>query len=248
MKPSKNFSEIGKMAKNVGPDLQKTSDEIRKLAKSTNDMVPEIGATARVWGKVGERTDVMLRLNEEKINRSIDRMDDSLKRINNVLSDQNQKYIEDTLRNVKNGSTQLDSIAKETSELIKESRTTIRQMNETFKRADVAMTDLQRAMKPLGDRGPAIFKNVEESTDSLNKTMKDLRELMNVVARSEGTVSKLIFDPALYNNLNSSAEMVTKILPRLDRTLRNMETFADKLARHPELLGLRGDILCQASA
>jgi phospholipid/cholesterol/gamma-HCH transport system substrate-binding protein len=34
--------------------------------------------------------------------------------------------------------------------------------------------------------------------------------------------------------------MVTKILPRLDRVLRDMEIFADKLARHPELIGLGG--------
>jgi phospholipid/cholesterol/gamma-HCH transport system substrate-binding protein len=37
--------------------------------------------------------------------------------------------------------------------------------------------------------------------------------------------------------------MVTKILPRLDRILRDMEVFSDKLARHPELLGLRGAIV-----
>ena len=62
------------------------------------------------------------------------------------------------------------------------------------------------------------------------------------IGRNDGTVQKLITDPSLYNNLNDSAEMVTKILPRLDRTMRDMETFADKLARHPELLGLRGAV------
>jgi phospholipid/cholesterol/gamma-HCH transport system substrate-binding protein len=31
-------------------------------------------------------------------------------------------------------------------------------------------------------------------------------------------------------------------LPRLDRALRDVEIFADKLARHPELLGIGGAI------
>jgi phospholipid/cholesterol/gamma-HCH transport system substrate-binding protein len=31
-------------------------------------------------------------------------------------------------------------------------------------------------------------------------------------------------------------------MPRLDRILKDFETFADKLARHPELLGVRGAV------
>jgi phospholipid/cholesterol/gamma-HCH transport system substrate-binding protein len=225
----KDFREIGKMAKQVGPDLQKASEEIQ--------------VTARVWGKVGERTDVLLKTNEDKIVKSIDRMEEALKRINTLFSDENQKLVQDTLKNVRNGSQQLDSIAKDTGELVKDTRVTLKQVGESLKKADAAITDLQKALKPLGDRGPTILKNVEEGTDNLNKTLKDLRELIQVVARGDGTVQKLLSDPALYNNLNDSAIMVTKILPRLDRVLRDVEIFADKLARHPELIGLRGAIV-----
>jgi ABC-type transporter Mla subunit MlaD len=236
----KDFREVGKMARQVGPDLQKTSAEIRALAKSTRETIPEVQKTndeirtaVRTWGKVGERVDVLLKTNEDKIVKSIDRMEETLKRVNEVFSDENQRNIRDTLKNAKNASGQFD-------ELIKDSRVTMKQMNDSLKRADDALTELQKVMKPLGDRGPTILKNVEESTDALNKTLKDTRELIQMAARSDGTVSKLILDPSLYNNLNDSATMVTKILPRLDRVLRDMEIFADKLARHPELIGLGG--------
>ena len=225
----KDFREIGKMAKQVGPDLQKASEEIQ--------------VTARVWGKVGERTDVLLKTNEDKIVKSIDRMEEALKRINTLFSDENQKLVQETLKNVRNGSQQLESIAKDTGELVKDTRVTLKQVSESLKKADAAIGDLQKALKPLGDRGPPILKNVDEATDNLNKTLKDLRELMQVVARGDGTVQKLLSDPALYNNLNDSAVMVTKILPRLDRVLHDVEIFADKLARHPELIGLRGAIV-----
>jgi phospholipid/cholesterol/gamma-HCH transport system substrate-binding protein len=98
-------------------------------------------------------------------------------------------------------------------------------------------------MKPFSEKSPSVLKNVDEATENLNKSLKDIRELVQVIARSDGTVQRLISDPALYNNLNDSAVMVTKILPRLDRILRDMEVFSDKLARHPELLGLRGAIV-----
>ena len=239
----KGFREVGQMARTVGPDLQKTSEEIRHLSKVSREAVPEIQATARTWGKVGERVDVLLKINEEKLTKSVDRADEALKRINDLFGDENQKLVRDTLKNVRNGTDQLEGLAKETSELLKDSRVTVKQLNSTLKRADDTLIDLQRTMKPFSDKGAGMFKNFDESSENLNRTLKDLRELIQIVARSDGTVQRLLSDPSLYNNINDSAIMVTKILPRMDRMLRDMETFADKLARHPELLGLRGAIV-----
>ena len=243
------FRQIGKMTQTVGPDVQKTSEEIRLLAKTTREMMPEIRRTneelqftVRTWGRVGERVEVLLKTNEDKIVRSIDRIDDTLKRVNLLFSDENIRAVDDTLKNVRNASGQLDSLSKGAGGLIKDSRDAVRQMEQTLKHADETLTDVQKAIKPYGERGPLLFKNFEDSSDTLNKTLKDVRELIQTIARSDGTLNKLIFDPSLYNNLNDSAEMVTKILPRLDRTMRDIETFADKLARHPELIGVRGAI------
>lgn len=238
----KDFREVGKMAKDVGPELKKAAEEISALTKLVRETIPEFKKTneeiqvaVRTWNKVGERVDVLVKTNEDKITKSIDRIEDTLKRVNEVFSDENQRNVRDTLKNVKNASGQFD-------ELIKDSRVTLKQVNDSLKRADEALNDLQKAVKPFGERGPAIVKNIDESAENLNKTLKEVRELIQMAVRSDGTVSKLVFDPSLYNNLNDSATMVTKILPRLDRVLRDMEIFADKLARHPELIGLGGAI------
>jgi phospholipid/cholesterol/gamma-HCH transport system substrate-binding protein len=246
----KDFQEISKMVQRVGPDLELTSKEIRALAKASRDTIPDLKKTngeisdlakatretIRTWNRVGERTEVLIKTNEDKITKSVERMDEALKRINNVLSDQNQKYLTDTLKNFRDSSQQLEGLTKD-------SRTTLKQLSDSLKRADDTLSDLQKAMKPFTERGPRIFKNIDDSADNLNKTLKDLRELIQLAGRSDGTVQKLLTDPALYNNLNDSATMVTRILPRLDRVLRDVEVFADKVARHPELLGVRGAIV-----
>ncbi len=245
----KDFRELGKMARDVAPELKSTSAEFRALAKVTRETVPElrktndeIQITARYWGKVGERVDVLLRTNEDKIVRSIERMEETLRRVNELFGDDNQKAIRDILKNVKTASVQLDSISKDAGELVRESRVTVKQVTTSLKRADEALADLQKVLKPVGERGPAILKNIEESSTSLTLTLKDVRELLQAVGRNEGTVQKLLMDPSLYNNLNDSAYMVTRILPRLDQVLRDVEIFADKLARHPELIGIGGVI------
>jgi phospholipid/cholesterol/gamma-HCH transport system substrate-binding protein len=245
----KEYNEIGKAARETIPALRKTNDEIRELAKTARDTLPEfkktndeLQVTSRQWTKVGERMDIILSTNEDKINKAINQIDDTLRRVSRTFSDENQKYVTDTLKNVRTSSDRLDSIAKNTEDFLKESRETVKRVNASLVKTEVLLEDMQRSTKAVSERSPAIMKNVEESTDKLNRTLADVRELIHAVGRGDGTIQRLLADPSLYNNINDTATMVNKMLPRLDRALRDVEIFADKLARHPELLGVGGAI------
>ena len=174
--------------------------------------------------------------------KTIDRTDEALKRINQALSDENQKNFSATLKNVRISSDRFDSIAKNTDELMKDSRVTLKTMNDSMLKLDRVLTDIQKATKPLADRSDSIVKNVDESTAKLNRVLGDLGDLLKAVAYGNGTVQKLLSDPSLYNNLNEASLCVSRLMPRFDHILRDVEIFADKLARHPELLGIRGAI------
>jgi phospholipid/cholesterol/gamma-HCH transport system substrate-binding protein len=86
------------------------------------------------------------------------------------------------------------------------------------------------------------MQNLESTSDKLDKLLDDLREVLRAVAQGDGTLRRFIADPTLYNQLTDAACMVTRILPRLDRVLRDVEVFADKIARHPESLGVGGAV------
>ena len=243
----RDFRELTRATRDAVPELRKTNDEIRDLVKVVRQTVPdfkrtgdEIQYAARVIGKVGERVDGFLQNNDEKLSKALDRVQDALKRVTDVLNDENQKNVSALLKNTRDASDKLEALGKDTQAFLKEGTAAMKSMNDALTKADELMLNLNKASKSFSERTPNILKNVDESAATLNKTMSDLREILQAVARSEGTVQKLLSDPALYNNLNDSAEMVARILPRLDRVLRDVEIFADKLARHPELLGLAG--------
>ena len=84
------------------------------------------------------------------------------------------------------------------------------------------------------------MKNLDESTEKFNRTLTDVREVLRALSQSDGTLRRFLADPALYNNLNDAACMIARVMPRLDRVMRDVELFADKIARHPESLGLGG--------
>ncbi len=257
----KEFRDVARATNKLVPELQQTSRELAQLSKSARQMVPELSRTneefqltARVWGKLGERLDVMVQTNEGKLNKTIDQLEEAMRRFNLVLGDENQKNLAEALKNSRSASAEFDaiakntraasrdfeSIAKNTDQLVKESRGTIKQLNETLLKADQFFDSMQRFSKPLGERSPTWFKSLDESSVTLNKLLNDLRDLTRDFARSDGTLQKLMYDPSLYNNLNESACMLTRVLPRLDRILADVEIFSDKIARHPESLGIGG--------
>jgi phospholipid/cholesterol/gamma-HCH transport system substrate-binding protein len=224
----KEYQSFGKAARDFIPEFKKTNDELQ--------------ITSRQWTRVGERMDVILATNEEKITKAVNEIDDVLRRFSQMFSDENQKYVTDTLKNVRTSSDRLDSIAKNTDDFLKESRETLKRVNGSLLKTEALLEDMQKSTQSFGERSPAIMKNVEESTEKLNKTLGDVHELVQAVARGDGTIQRLLSDPSLYNNINDTANAVNRMLPRIDRALRDVEIFADKLARHPELLGIGGAV------
>jgi ABC-type transporter Mla subunit MlaD len=249
--------EVGDLAKSVRdsvPELQKTNAEIQKLLKSTNDAYPDIkktaddiGATVRIWGRVGERVNVLLETNRDELDKGIkelvkgvERFNDVLARVLNVLTDDNVKNVSATIKNVREGSDHVPNMARNADKLLEESRQTLRRLDTTLQRAEEFMSNIQQVTKPLTDRGSSVAKNLDESLDKLNRTLGDVRALIQAVGESNGTLSRLLKDPSLYNRIDDALCMVTKMLPRVDRILKDIETFADKLARHPESIGIGG--------
>jgi phospholipid/cholesterol/gamma-HCH transport system substrate-binding protein len=136
----------------------------------------------------------------------------------------------------------LQAISKTTEELVKESRETIHRVNDSIQQADDVLESLRKAVKPLPEQSERILRNLDESTDKLNRCLTEAREFLNCLARSDGALKRLLFDPTLYNHLDEAACGFTRALPRMDQILRDMSVFADKLARHPEVIGLLGVI------
>jgi ABC-type transporter Mla subunit MlaD len=231
------------------PLMEETLRVYRDLGSETNKMLPElrrsneeIQTTTRNWGRLGERFDVLLQSNQDKLVKTLDNLNDTVVRVGNVFNDENQRNLATTLKNVSAGSKNLESISKNTDELLKESRKTVQRVNDSITQADQVLSNLQQATRPMAERSNAIMTNLDESTAKLNKTMTDVQELLRAAGQGDGTFRRLLLDPSLYNNLNDAACLLDRSLPRVDRILRDFEVFADKVARHPESLGVRGAI------
>jgi ABC-type transporter Mla subunit MlaD len=224
----REYRELGKAANAAFPDLKRTNDEVQN--------------TARNWGKVAERVDLFIQTNQDKAVKTLENLNDTIGRAGRLLNDQNLENVSNTLKNVNAGTKNLESIAKNTEELLKDSRQTVRRVNDSIAEADKILTNLQQATKPFAERSGSIMMNLDEGAAKFNKSMTDVQDLFRAVDQSDGTLRRFLSDPSLYNNLNNAVLRFNCLFPRLERILNDVEVFADKIARHPEALGVRGAI------
>jgi phospholipid/cholesterol/gamma-HCH transport system substrate-binding protein len=293
----REYRDLAREANKAIPDLKRTNDEVRQLARSSRESIPELRRTAedfaavsRMWTRVGERADLLLQANQDKLVKAIENVNELLSRMLNVFSEENQRNVTATIRNTRLASDRFDDISRNLDETLKDARKAMNRVNETLNRADAVMSDLQKLTRPLSERGESIAINLdavlsntqritaplaeradaiarnldvglaetrklivpfaarseklardlEQSLDKVNRTMDDLNALMRVIDQCDSTLRRILSDPSLYIHLDEAVCGVVRLMPRLDRILKDFETFADKLARHPEALGLGG--------
>jgi phospholipid/cholesterol/gamma-HCH transport system substrate-binding protein len=250
----REYRDLGHKLNDAMPDLRQTNADLDKLAQSSDkvahqlqDAIPQVtrdaddvAASARALQKVSERVDVILAQNQDQINESVRRLNEVLTRTASLLNEDNIRNVNDILRNTRAASESFPELAHNSDELLKEGRNSLQRFNATLTRLDDLTQNLQKMTKPLADRSDVLARNLDEGLARLNRTTADLDALLLAIGQSDGTLNKLLTDPSLYNHLDEVACQAAKAAPQLNLILKDFETFADKLARHPESIGLGG--------
>jgi phospholipid/cholesterol/gamma-HCH transport system substrate-binding protein len=241
------FEETMREVRDLAKATRDTMPELREFVKSTRETMPEIRktaeeaqVTARNWARVGERVDVLLQTNEDRLTQAVNGFNDAVRRVATLLGDENQRNVTTILRNAGAASKNFDSISRNTDELLKESQKTMRRFGDSVTQADEILGNLKKATRPIAERSESVMKNLDEGTGRLNSTLMELNSLLSAVNKEDSALRRFISDPALYNNLSDATATFAHSMPRVDRILRDFEVFADKIARHPEALGVGG--------
>ena len=233
----------------MAPVIEETLRAVRDLSKASRDAIPslertsdEVRATVMTWNRLGERLDVLVQANQDKVVKALDNLSESLAQASRMFSEENQRHLNAILRNTREGTDNLGNLSKNADELIRSSRQVVDRVQKSVEQADQVLANLQQATKPLAERSDSILKNVDGSMEKLHATLTELQELLRGLGRGEGSLARFVSDPGLYQNLSDAAQSLNRLMPRVERILRDVEVFADKIARHPESLGIGGAV------
>ena len=115
-------------------------------------------------------------------------------------------------------------------------------MRQAVQRVDGNLKNLNDATKPLADNSAIMASKLTKTLSNLESLTSEMNEFASTLRDEDGSLKKFVEDPALYTNLNQSASALNLLLKNSAPIMRDLRIFSDKVARHPELIGVRGAI------
>lgn len=254
-----NFAVVaGRVADLMTPENQKHLEAIVKNFRAVSDELPKIFTA---------ENRVLINDALKNANAALKNVNTTTERLTALLSDENQANVQAVLKNARTTSEKLDGVVKnydglatdlrasaktlterldkvagQAEEFMKDGRGLVKRANESAEKLDQALESIRSVATTINERAPIILRNLEETSARLNQITVNMNEFTRALATGEGTLRRLVNDPTLYNSLNDAARNVGAGVSRLDKIMADLALFADKIARHPELLGVSGTV------
>ncbi|MCS7168196.1 MAG: MlaD family protein [Gemmatales bacterium] len=224
--------------------LDQTIQRVHDLVGRANDLLREenrhnLTATLRNFRQASEQFDQLTRRTDPLLTDTHKAVQQLTTRLDQ-LSTSAEATLNEIRRTVERLDKQIASSGPKADELLLEGRTTLKRLQASLDRADELLTSLQQTGKLLQERAPNILRNLDEGTARVNALAQELGAFAKALNEADGTVRRLMNDPSLYSNLNAAAAQLSRSMPQLQQILRDLSLFADRIARHPELLGVGG--------
>lgn len=200
--------------------LEGASKEVAQLASSVNKSV---GGSDDQIKRIIQKTEVAL-----------DHFDGTMTAVEKILGDE---QLADQLRQTLGN---LPAFVEETRQTMQAARTTMDGFQRVSAKAETNLDNLEKFTKPLGERGPQMVANVEESSRNLNDLLEQFVAFSDALNSGEGTLGKLVHDDEIYQRLQRVVGNVEDITKRARPIVEDVRIFTDKIARDPRQLGVKG--------
>ncbi|MFM1995984.1 MAG: hypothetical protein RLZZ111_371 [Planctomycetota bacterium] len=211
--PMEAFATLEPKLGNALDSLAQASDSVQKLSTNID----------RMFMGGDDRFERVLRKTEA----TLDAFNSAMKNIDDVMGDPaSREDIKDTIAAL--------------PEVVADLRKTVQGIGTTVDTADRNLRNLEGLTKPLGDRGSAMVAQIDRTIGRLDETLQQAAMFTKALNESQGTLGKLVRDPQVYNDLAQAAATVNKLTKELRPIVDDVRVFTDKIARHPEQLGVRG--------
>jgi len=196
---------------------------LESLAEASESVTKLAGNLDRMFLGEDDKFERMVRKTEA----ALDNFSIAMNNINDVMGDPKSRD-------------QMKTAIAALPEVMADLRTTVQGIGTVVDSADRNLKNLEGLTKPLGDRGEQMVAQVDRTIGRLDQTLQQAAMFTKALNESQGTLGKLVRDPKVYDDLAQAANNVNKLTKELRPIVDDVRVFTDKIARHPEQLGVRG--------
>ena len=216
---------------------------VNRLETNVSRTLESFEATSDEWQNVGRNLNMLVETQQGDLDEVIERAATALtafthtmETADTTLTEANQILADPELQqNLRDTVAALPEMVHETRDTIAAARMSVQQISEN-------LDNLQDATEPLAEHSRSMVVKLDGSLGQLESLLTELNTFASTVNNEDGSLQRFAGDPALYENLNESAAAMTALVESLDPIVRDIRVFSDRVARHPELLGVSGAV------
>lgn len=210
------FEVFAMLEPKLGTALDSLTEASSAVTKLSSDLDRMLMGDDDTFGKLVRKTE-----------KALDEFSVAMANINDVMGDpQARANIKETLESL--------------PEVLSDLRTTVQGMGSTVDSADRNLRNLEGLTRPLGERGAGMVAQIDTTIGRLDEVLQQAASFTKALSDSDGTLGLLVRDPRVYEDLAAAAANVKNLSRELRPIVDDIRVFSDKIARHPEQLGVRG--------
>ena len=207
---------------------------VARMESKVTATLQEFANTSAEWKKVATTVKSLVETNRGTLDQVVARAAESLHQfsqtvqtMNRIMTDpQTEKAIRETIATLPH--------------LVADTRETIAAVRSAVTSANDNLVHLKSATGALASRSQSMLAKLDGGLGHLELMLADLSRFTENLNDPDGSLTMLATDPKLYRNLNATAAALETLLKNMDPVVRDMRIFSDKVARHPELIGVGG--------
>jgi phospholipid/cholesterol/gamma-HCH transport system substrate-binding protein len=205
-------------------DLQGDFAQMIRSVTATTD------ETRQTMAKVAE----LFEQNEARINSIVGKAETNMDVIQQTMRNANELLGDAELRE------NLRRSAAELPELMREARGTLDEVSRLTGSAEKNLDNLEQFTLALREQGPQVIEQLDDGVAKLRYALDEMHKFSQKLNRGDNTIGMLTQDRQLYDNISRTAATLEELSRALRPVVNDARVFTDKIARHPELLGVRG--------
>ncbi len=214
---------------------------VQRLETQVNTTLQVFADTSQEWKLVGKNLNSLIMTNQGSLDEMVENAAVALQELTNTMKkasqalDQTNSLVSDPELQlaVKEAMTALPRLIQQTEQTVVTTRAAVGSLGQT-------MENLRVATGPLAQNSESLTMKLNYSLGQLSRTLTELEKFSTQLNEGDGSIQRLARDPQLYRNLQMSSASLAALLNNLDPIVKDMRVFSDKVARHPELLGVSG--------
>jgi phospholipid/cholesterol/gamma-HCH transport system substrate-binding protein len=232
--PSLPKTPVGPGETIVGVPSINPMDSLTAMQNDFDTLAHSLTGTSNEVSKLAHDIDQLLGNNDKQFNRLLDKTEKSLDNLNKTMTDFDSIIGDPAARD------QLRESIAHLPEALKQTENALALIQKTSTRAERNLANLEGFTKPLGERGETIINNADQSVRRLDELLDQMQRFSRQLNSREGSLGQLMYNPDLYRNLNDAATNINELSKELKPIVSDARVISDKIARHPEVLGVGG--------